>query len=52
MYVDELFIVVFVFTHILDDTQANGGVLILVAIELVREGVEKAVAVTEDGSRV
>ena len=44
MYVDELFVVGGVVTHVVYDTRANGSVLILVAVELIGEGVEETVA--------
>lgn len=44
MYFDELFVVGGMFTHVVYDTRANGGVFTLVTIQLVGEGVEKAVA--------
>lgn len=46
VHVDELFVVVGMLTHVVDDTRANGGVFILVAIQLVGQGVEEAVAVS------
>lgn len=46
VHVNELFVVVGMLTHVIDDTRANGGVFILVTIQLVGQCVEEAVACT------
>jgi len=44
MYVDELLVVCSVFSHILNYTSANLVMVSLVAVDLVRESVEEAIA--------
>lgn len=42
--VDKLLVVVGMLSHVVDDARADGEVVILVAVELVGEGVEETVA--------
>ena len=44
MDIDELLVVGGVLLHVVYDPRANGGMLLLVAVDLVGEGVEETVA--------
>lgn len=46
MYVDELFVVVCVLSHVRNDSTANVGVVVLGTIELIGKTVEEAVAIS------
>lgn len=51
MHVDELFVVAGARSHVLDDAGPDGGVAILVAVDLVRQGVEETVAYCDEKAK-